>query len=139
MSKNGRQFDPVASAATAALNTTQRSLRRVRSQTDAPQLPAESQAFTNARNAVQSVSQFSPMNVLARGDSPIPQPDQMGLGDLPGPQDLIPGQGGQGGLPNPQDVMPGNSGGSGSTRDGTAENTSTPGGRNRRNNSETRT
>lgn len=102
MSSNGRQYDPAAAAASSALDASQRSLRQVRSQVDAPELPAESQAFTGARNAVQTVSQFSPANVAARGDSPVPSPNEVtSQVDLPGmdsmsvPQsveDLMPNQ-----------------------------------------------
>jgi len=86
---NGRQFDPVAAAATSALDAQQRQLRQVRSQFDAPELPAESQAFSTSRNAIQALAQFSPANVAARGSLPsdLPMPgDQMAGVHLPGLQ-----------------------------------------------------
>jgi len=118
MANGKRQFDPVAAAATSALDASQRSLRQVRSQMDAPELPAESQAFTGARNAVQSFSQFSPANVLARRNNPLPQPgQQMQNVSLPGmdgqalPQGLeqFAPQNVLGSLPSPQQMLPGGS------------------------------
>lgn len=124
MSTNGsngpdHQFDPVAAASLAALNSTQRLGRSVRSQLNAPQPPGAEGALNQSRTLLQQASSAAPFNVLASGSPPaLPGMGQQGggpLGALPNPQQLLPGQGGQGSgplgnLPNPQQLLPGMSG-----------------------------
>lgn len=138
MSANpNRQFDPVAAAALAGINASRRSLRAVRQDTGAPQVPGESQAASLATQGIQTVAQVSPFNVLARGGGPnlpggqgqfpLPNPQQAGL---PAPNQLLPGNMSSGqfplpdlqtpqGVPSPQDFVPQNQGSGGSSAEDT--------------------
>jgi hypothetical protein len=102
-SRNGdnRQYDPVANAALGAVRASNRAMREVQRRTGAPQLPAQQSVNRNARNAIQTVSSFSPFNVYARGEIPtpgdvgdevqamVPSNIQSGV-DLPNPQQVLP-------------------------------------------------
>lgn len=113
----GRQFDPVASAATSALDTTQRTIRNFQSQMGAPELPAQSKSFSGLRSMVRSVADFSPINVAARGDLPM-SPGSEGQSPLPSLENLFPGNlaGTNGaGIPTPDQLL-GSNGGSKSRR-----------------------
>jgi len=123
-----RQFDPVAAASLAAVNATDRSLRSVQQNLNAPELPAQNQAAQAATQSIQSVAQLSPARLLATGEAPqlpgmggnsaLPTPQSLGL---PSIQQLMPGMGGAGGFPGPGDFVQqpstggGNSGGSSTT------------------------
>lgn len=115
MSARNRQFDPVAAAATAALDASQRNIRQVRSQVDAPELPAESQAFSGARNAIQSASSLSPANVLAKSDGPVPSPNEvtnnlslpgMDGGSMPSGMEALAPSNVLSNLPDPAGILP---------------------------------
>lgn len=116
MPENGPQFDPVASAAISAINTTQRSLTNLQSELGAPELPSQNQVAQSATQGIDQVSSLSPFNVLAQSGLPnlpgmqgqFQLPGMQGQG-LPNPQDLVPGQV-QSAMPNPKDIMPGNGG-----------------------------
>lgn len=107
---NGKQFDPVASATTAALDTTQRGIRNFQRQFGAPKLPAQSQSFSGLRSAVRSVADFAPANVMARGS--LPGMGGEGTNGLPSPDQVIPGMGNGNGfdLPSLDSVFPSQNG-----------------------------
>jgi hypothetical protein len=145
MAQGNRQFDPVAASATAALNATQRSLQSLQSDVGAPQAPAQSQAFTQSRNILNTVAQASPFNVLARGQAPgLPGAQgQNPLQALPGmgaqgqnPLQNLPFMGGQGaqGLPPTPQGFPGPNaqGGGNATGGGTSGGNGGNGGNGRR-------
>lgn len=110
MSANNSQFDPVAAGAQAALDATRRSMTNAQREAGAPEAPAQSQAFDTTFQLIETVAQFSPANVLARGDLPMPS---AGGSDLP-----LPGVAGSGPLanfPTPDEMLPGGAGGAGTT------------------------
>lgn len=136
MANGNRQFDPVAASATAALNATQRSLQSFQGNLNAPPAPAQSQAFTQTRSILSTISSFSPANVLATGQTPsLPgMQGQNPLQNLPGLQGQNPlqnlpglsGMQGDGGPPLPPtpsgmpgpDMDMGNGGGGGGRSNG---------------------
>lgn len=94
-----RQFDPVAAAAVSAVNASNRSLQTVQQQAGLPQLPAQAQAVQGVRNTVESLSNFSPANVLLANGGPslpnlqgAPFPTPSGRGGPPSPQEVLPDQ-----------------------------------------------
>jgi hypothetical protein len=99
------QFDPVAAGAIAAINSSQRATRSMRNTLGAPQLPGMEQAFNMSRNFALQASSFAPGNVLAAPDAPGPfggggqgpLPNLQGMfGNLPTPDQVVPGAQGQG-------------------------------------------
>lgn len=107
--KNNTKFDPVASAALSAVNTSERSLRNIQKKADTPQLPGQSQATRLARQGIQSAAKVSPATIIAQSDIPsLPSPQ----GGVPDPQELLPGQAAASGIPDPQELLPGQSGNS---------------------------
>lgn len=90
MSSNGKrgQFDPVASAALAAVRTTNRTTREAQRRLGAPELPAQNSVRKNLTTGIETASQFSPFNVLAKGELPIGNGSQSALPDLPGQSTL---------------------------------------------------
>lgn len=102
---NGQNFDPLFAGAQSALNASQRGLSNLQNQVQAPQLPAQNQAFAQSRSLLNNVAQFSPLNVLASGELP-------GLGGGQGGQFQLPFlQGGQPPLPPTPQGFPGPDGG----------------------------
>jgi hypothetical protein len=134
-----RQFDPVAAASLAAVNATDRSLRSIQQNLNAPELPAQNQAAQAFTQSIQSVAQLSPAQVLASGQAPqlpgmegnsaLPTPQSLGL---PSIQQLMPGTGGAGAFPGPGDFVqqPGNTGGGSGGNGGSSSSRRTSSGSN---------
>lgn len=135
MSASRRQFDPVAAAASSAINASVRSLRAAQEDLGAPEVPNQNQAAQAATQGINQVAQVSPFNIFARGGGPslpgmsgsgagnLPFPTPQGM-NVPSPQQFLPGQGGAGasspfpniqtpqGVPSPDDFVPSGGGGS---------------------------
>lgn len=106
MPRNGnRQYDPAAAAALSAIDATERSVRSVERQTGGPELPAQSDAFDGVRNAIMTVSDYSPLNMLAGSDGPsLPEPPaggEMLPENAPRPDRMLPE-----GVPSPMQFLP---------------------------------
>lgn len=109
------QFDPVAASAIAALNSSQRAQRSLRQSLGAPEPPGIEGAFNQSRSVLQQASSLAPLNVLASPNGPsLPGfgggGQQNVLGNLPTPDQFLPGMQGAGQqspIPTPQQLLPG--------------------------------
>jgi hypothetical protein len=127
MANGNRQYDPVAASAQAALDATERGIRSANRNFSVPRPPAQQTAFNGARNAIDSLSEFSPANLALSGNGPsppegLPGPDPQSIdqqisgvlpSSIPTPMELMGGGGSSRPSPSPPSNGGSGSGGSG--------------------------